>query len=134
MLAIAYGCVLIAALLPYIWVVVAKTSGQRYNNRDPRAWQARQESPVCNRANAAHLNSFEAFAPFAAGVIMAQLAQVPAERIAVLSVAFVVLRVAYGLLYVGNRHLLRSLVWTLALACVLALLVMAMLGVATAAP
>ena len=42
-LALAYWCVLFAALLPYLWVMIAKASGQRYNNRDPRGWQARQE-------------------------------------------------------------------------------------------
>ena len=130
MLAIAYGCVLIAAVLPYLWVAIAKTSGERYNNRNPRAWQARQEIPRSNLANAAHLNAFEAFAPFAAGVILAQLAQVPAERIAAVSVAFIVFRVLHGLLYVGNRHGLRSLAWLGGFASVVALMVMAMLRAA----
>jgi uncharacterized MAPEG superfamily protein len=133
MLAIAYGCVLIAAVMPYAWVAIAKASGERYNNRDPRAWQARQESRRSHLANAAHLNAFEAFAPFAASVILAQLAQVPAGRIAALSVAFVVLRVLHGLLYIGNRHAMRSAVWAGAFVCVLALLVLAMLRVATPA-
>ena len=68
-LAVAYWCVLIAALLPYLWVVVAKTRGERYNNHDPRGWLQRQESRLVRRANGAHLNAFEAFAPFAAGVV-----------------------------------------------------------------
>ena len=127
MLAIAYGCVLIAAVLPYLWVAIAKSSGERYNNRNPRAWQARQEKARSNLANAAHLNAFEAFAPFAAGVILAQLAQVPAERIAALSVAFIVFRVLHGLMYVGNRHGLRSLVWLGGFVCMVALMIMAML-------
>jgi uncharacterized MAPEG superfamily protein len=128
-LAVAYSCVLIAALLPYIWVGVAKRSGERYNNRDPRGWQTRQQNPLCQRAYAAHLNAFEAFAPFAAGVILAQLAQVPATYIALLAVAFVAFRVLHGLLYLGNRHSLRSLSWVLALACVIALIVLAALRV-----
>src|SRR3546814_11682221 len=65
-LSIAYWCVLIAALLPYVWVGIAKSRGQRYNNRDPRGWLARQDNPLVQRANAAQLNAFEAFAPFAA--------------------------------------------------------------------
>ena len=48
-LAIAYWCVLIAALLPYLWVAVAKASGERYDNRDPRGWLARQTSPRASR-------------------------------------------------------------------------------------
>lgn len=123
----AYWCVLIAALLPYAWVTVAKGSGERFNNRDPRAWVARQESPRVQRAYAAHLNSFEAFAPFAAGVILADLADVSATRVAALSLAFVIFRVAHGVLYIANQPLLRSTTWAAGFACVVALLVQAAL-------
>ena len=129
-LSTAYWCVLVAALLPYVWVAIAKTSGQRYSNRDPRGWVQRQEEPRVQRAYAAPLNGFEAFAPFAAGVVMAQLAQVPADRIAGLAIAFVVLRIAHGLLYIGNQPLLRSTVWAGGFGCALALLVMAAMRVA----
>lgn len=129
-LATAYWCVLIAALLPYVWITVAKAGGQRYDNRDPRGWLARQENPRTIRANAAQLNSYEAFAPFAAGVILAQLAGVHAERIALLAIAFVVLRVLHGVFYIANAHALRSLAWFGAFACVLGLLVQAALRVA----
>ncbi len=130
-LAIAYWCVLIAALLPYIWVYVAKSSGERYDNRDPRGWIARQSNPRVHRANAAQLNSYEAFAPFAAGVVLAQLAGVPADRIAWLAIAFVIFRVLHGIVYIaGLLHTLRSLVWMGSFACVVALLVLAALRVA----
>lgn len=130
-LATAYWCVLIAALLPYVWVSVAKASGERYDNRDPRGWLARQTAPRVHRANAAQLNSYEAFAPFAASVILAQLAGVAADRIALLALAFVVLRVLHGLVYIaGLKHALRSLVWFGAFLCVLALLAQAALRVA----
>jgi uncharacterized MAPEG superfamily protein len=84
-IAVAYWCVLVAALLPYVWTTVAKGSGERYDNRDPRGWIARQTNPRVQRANSAQLNAFEAFAPFAAGVVFAQLAGVPEGRIAVLA-------------------------------------------------
>jgi len=133
-LSTAYWCVLIAALLPYVWVVLAKSSGgTRVDNRDPRGWLARQDNPRSNRANAAQLNAFEAFAPFAAGVVLAQLADVPADRIALLAVAFVALRVLHGIFYVTNLHAMRSLVWFAGLACVIALLVQAALRVGTPA-
>ena len=128
-LSTAYWCVLLAALLPYLWVAVAKASGERYSNRDPRAWVARQENPRVQRAYAAHLNGFEAFAPFAAGVVLADLAGVEPERIAGLAVAFIVLRVVHGLMYVGNQPLLRSVVWAAGFVCVLALLAQAALTV-----
>lgn len=130
-LATAYWCVLIAALLPYVWVSIAKASGERYDNRDPRAWVARQTNPRVHRANAAQLNSYEAFAPFAAAVVLAQLAGVATDRIALLALAFVILRVLHGIVYVaGLKHALRSLVWFTAFACVLALLALAALRVA----
>jgi uncharacterized MAPEG superfamily protein len=130
-LATAYWCVLIAALLPYVWVTIAKAGGQRYDNRDPRGWMARQDNPRSVRANAAQLNSYEAFAPFAAGVVLAQLAGVPADRIALLAIAFVVLRIVHGVFYISNLHALRSLSWFGAFACVLALLVQAALRAET---
>lgn len=126
----AYVCVLIAALLPYLWVTVAKASGERYDNRDPRRWQERQHNLRSLRANAAQLNSYEAFAPFAAGVILAQLAGVPHAQIAVLSLAFVAFRLLHGLLYIAGLHYLRTLAWTLGLACVIWLMVQAALHVA----
>lgn len=126
-LAVAYWCVLLAALLPYPWVVVAKSRGERYNNHDPRGWLQRQDSRLVRRANGAHLNAFEAFAPFAAGVVMAQLAGVAHSTIAGLSVAFVALRVLHGILYLADRPLPRSLAWALGYGCVLALLAQAAL-------
>lgn len=125
---IAYWCVLVAALLPYVWITVAK-GGARFDNRDPRGWLARQDDPRRLRANAAHLNAFEAFAPFAAGVLMAQLAGVDPGRIDLLAMAFVALRVLHGVCYLGNAHLLRSVVWFAGFACVLALMAQAALRV-----
>lgn len=130
-LATAYWCILIAALLPYVWVFFAKTGAPGYNNRNPRAWIAKQTGNYrVQRANAAHLNAFEAFAPFAAGVLMAQVAGVDHARIAMLAVAFVVLRVAHGALYLADIQLARSLAWMGGYACVVALMVIAALAVA----
>lgn len=129
-LSTAYWCVLIAALLPYCWVAFAKASAPRYDNRDPRGWIARQEHPRLKRAYNAHLNALEAFAPFAAGVVLAQLADVAHDSIAVLAVAFVVLRVLHGIAYVADLAALRSLAWFAALGCVIALLAQAAISIA----
>lgn len=126
-LAVAYWCVLIAALLPYLWVAVAKTRGDRYNNHDPRGWLQRQESRLVRRANGAHLNALEAFAPFAASVVMAQLAGVAHTTVAALALAFITFRVLHGVFYLTDHHLLRSLSWAGGLGCVLALLAQAAL-------
>jgi len=121
----AYWCILAAALLPYLWVMIAKSSGQRYDNRDPRSWLARQDNPRTLRANAAQLNAFEAFPAFAASVLMAQFAGVDPARITLLALVFVGLRVLHGVFYVAGIAALRSLVWAGAFGCVLALIVQA---------
>ena len=124
-MALAYWCILIVALLPYLWVSIAKASGERFDNREPRAWQSRQTNPRSQRANAAQLNAFEAFAPFAASVLMAQAAGVDPARIGMLAVAFVVLRVLHGIFYVLGISPLRSLVWAGGIAIVTWLMLLA---------
>lgn len=89
----------------------------------------KQSNPRTQRGNAAHLNAFEAFAPFATGVLMAQAAGVDPGRIAALAVAFIVCRVLHGLFYIADKHALRSLVWAIGIGCVVALMVQAALRV-----
>lgn len=108
--------------------MVVHRQTQRRPFRQPRpAWlDGRQEQPRVHFAHAAELNSFEAFAPFAAGVILAQLAGVPADRVALLAVTFVAFRLLHGIVYITGRYSsLRSLLWTAAFFCVLALLALA---------
>lgn len=124
-MATAYWCILIAALLPYLWVGVAKSAGQRYDNRDPRGWLARQDHPRVARANGAQLNAWEAFAPFAASVLMAQAAGVPHGDIGNLAIAFIVVRGLHGLFYVSGHHYLRSLAWAVGMGIVVTLMVKA---------
>jgi len=127
---VAYWCILVAALLPYLWVSVAKATGDRYDNREPRRWQAAQDNPRSQRANAAQLNAFEAFAPFAASVLMAQAAGVDPARITMLAIAFVAFRVLHGVFYVAGIPLLRSAAWAGGFAVVLWLMVQAALRAA----
>jgi uncharacterized MAPEG superfamily protein len=128
-MSIAYWCILVAAALPYLWAAIAKR-GPRYDNRDPRRWMERQDDPRKQRANAAHLNAFEAFAPFAASVLMAQAAGVDGGTVATLALAFVALRIAHGAFYLTGVHVLRSLCWLGGFACVLWLMGAAALRVA----
>ena len=132
-MATAYWCVLIAALLPYVWVSIAKSGGQRYNNRDPRGWLSKQDDPRVARANGAQLNAFEAFPAFAAGVLMAQLAGVDPGRIGLFAMAFVAFRILHGVFYLSGHHYLRSLVWFAGFSCVIALMGQAAVGVAATA-
>ncbi|MFA5684721.1 MAG: MAPEG family protein [Lysobacteraceae bacterium] len=119
---LAYWCVLLAGVMPILLTGVAKVVGGRYNNRNPRAWQGRLEGRAL-RAHAAHLNSFEAFPLFAAGVIVAHLAAAEQNHIDALAVAFIVLRLIYAACYIADQALARSLVWLAAFACSIALFV-----------
>jgi uncharacterized MAPEG superfamily protein len=128
-MALAYWCILIAATLPYVWIGVGKFAVRGYDNRDPRGWVAKQTHPRVHRGNAAQLNAFEAFAPFAASVLMAQFAGVDPGRITVLAASFVAFRVLHGLFYLAGKSTLRSLAWFGGIGCVVALMAQAALRV-----
>lgn len=129
-MSIAYWCILIAAALPYVWVIIAKSGAPNYNNKDPRGWIAKQDSYRVRNANAAHLNAFEAFAPFAAAVLMAQFAGVDPGRISMLAMVFIAFRILHGIFYLTGTQAMRSLVWLGGFVCVAALMVMAALNIA----
>ena len=122
---IAYWCVLLAAGMPYLWILYAKATPafvrQDYN-KNPREYEEGLEGPR-KRAYWAQLNAFEAFPPFAAGVIIAHLAGATQSTIDLLALAFLGLRFVHGLLYIADLDKLRSLVWFGALGCVVALFV-----------
>lgn len=120
---ISYWCVLIAAFLPLLFTAIAKTIGRRrFDNHSPRDFQANLTGAAL-RAHWAHQNSFEAFAPFAAAVLIAQQLGATQGRIDMLAMAFIVLRLLYGGCYLANWATLRSLAWAGAMACTVALFV-----------
>ncbi len=117
---IAYVCVLFTAIMPYLWVGIAKYPLRQYDNRAPRDYEARLTGHR-QRAYWAQLNSLEAFPPFAAAVIIAHQLSAPQASVDALALAFIAARLAYGLLYVADRPALRSLAWIAGFGCVLAL-------------
>ncbi len=113
---IAHLCVLIAAALPYLSVGAAKAQ-PAYDNAAPRDFLGRLQGWRA-RANWAHQNHFEAFAPFAAAVVLAELAHAPQPRIETLAVIFILLRIAYTFAYIGGAATVRSLMWFGGVICV----------------
>jgi uncharacterized MAPEG superfamily protein len=110
----AYWCVLVAALLPYIWVGVAKWS-PAYNNADPR--ELTQYQGYRRRAHSAQLNAFEALPFFIGAVALAvQLGGARGVLLDVLCVVWVLLRIGHGAAYLADRANLRSAIWVAALA------------------
>ena len=125
---LAYGCVLIAIVLPYIWANIAKTpyfKAKNYDNNHPRLMLEKLEG-AHQRANWAQQNAFEALPGFIGAVIIAQLAGVAQGTIDLLAVIFILARIAHGIFYIKDLATLRSTVWTIGLICVIGLIVAAM--------
>ena len=113
----AFWCVLVATLLPYVWGTLSKSS-RAYDNSRPRL---QQKTGWRQRADWAQQNSWEAFAPFAAAVLIAHWLHVAQPTIDWLAGLFILFRVVHGVAYMMNLATLRSLVWTGGMICVLAL-------------
>ena len=118
---IAYWCVLAMAILPIVCAGIAKYGmfgkSRRdggYDNNNPRAWLTKQTDWRA-RANAAQANTFEALPFFFAAVITAHQLQARETVVDILAFMFVVLRVAYVLMYVADMAKTRSGVWAAAL-------------------
>lgn len=123
----ALWCILVAALLPLVFTLIAKVgheAGIQRLNRQPRVFQA-ELTGYRARAHWAHLNSMEAFPPFAAAVLTAQWVHASQSHIDLLAVSFILLRLVYGGFYLADRPPLRSLTWFLGLGCVIGLFVIA---------
>lgn len=117
---IAYWCVLVAAILPVLCAGIAKSGMFRispkkggYDNNNPRAWLARQTDWRA-RANAAQANTFEALPFFFAAVIIAHQLQARQAVVDILAFMFVVLRIAYIMMYVADMAKTRSAIWVTA--------------------
>jgi uncharacterized MAPEG superfamily protein len=119
---IAYWCVFIAILLPVAFTGLAKfTSNFRpKHNYAPRkfldtltGWQ--------QRSNWAQQNTLESIPGFMAAVIIAHQLGGNQDNIDMLAVSYIIIRIVYGALYIADLALLRSIAWSLGVACILGL-------------
>jgi uncharacterized MAPEG superfamily protein len=128
---IPYLSLLVAALLIYIpRGVVAREQARQpegYDNSTPRL-QVSRLSGLGQRAQGAHLNSFEALTLFAPAVLACELRHVDIGRTSALCLAFIACRIVYLGLYLGDKSTLRSTVWTLGVLASAALYVLAVVG------
>ncbi|NBB92097.1 MAG: hypothetical protein GVY32_02890 [Gammaproteobacteria bacterium] len=113
---IALWCVLIAGLMPLAYAGIAKAGDKSFNNRRPRDWY-QSVTGYRRRAWWAQQNSLEAFPLFAAAVIIAHIAGAAQAAVDALAIAFIAFRVAYGICYLADIHLARSLMWAGGLVC-----------------
>ncbi len=107
----AFWAILLAAVMPMLWAGLAK-SGPGFDNHQPRLYLERLQG-WRQRAQWAQQNSWEAFAPFAAAVIVAYLMMVTPQQLDAGAAVFIVARLAYGACYLANWATLRSLCWML---------------------
>lgn len=113
---IAYWCVLVGAFLPLLYTAIAKFAGPGFNNSRVRDFQERLEG-FRKRAHWAHLNSFEAFPPFAAAVVIAHQAGAAGALVDYLALSWIGFRLLYGAFYLADQATLRSLAWLGAVVC-----------------
>lgn len=113
---IAYWCVLFAALIPIVLSGIAKGGSDSFDNARPRVYLAALQG-WRQRANWAQQNAWEAFAPFAAGVLVAVQAGVAQSTIDMLAGGFMLTRILHAVFYLSDQATLRSLTYVLGLLC-----------------
>ena len=130
MLTLPLACIPLAlgtVYAPRIGVAYAQSRHpDGWDNKHPRD-QVATLTGWSRRANAAHNNGFEAFAPFAAAVLVAHITQADPTWTGILSVLFVVARTLYVALYIANADKLRSTVWMVGFGSTLALFALTIL-------
>ena len=117
--------IIIACLLPYVFTLIAKAKGgfQAKDNQNPREFLAKTTG-LAARANAVQQNSFESLPLFIAAILMAEYMVVSQHLIMMLGIAYIVLRIIYGICYLANISALRTIIWALSLACQIILLLL----------
>ncbi|HYP85772.1 MAPEG family protein [Variovorax sp.] len=115
-LTLAYWCVLLVALLPYLTTFAAKAGqyGPR-ENQAPRDWATRQTGWRA-RLLAAAANGFEVLPLFIGVVVIAHQLGYRQSTLDLCAAAYLVLRVIYVVVYGAGFGTLRTLVWGLGLA------------------
>lgn len=115
----AIWAIMAACVLPFIFAFVAKGFGDfsLADNAEPRKVLAKMTG-LPARADAVQKNSFETLPMFLASVTLAMLFFVPQSVVNYLAWAYVAFRVLYGVVYLLNWAVIRSVVWALSMACV----------------
>lgn len=117
---VAYWFLLIAGLMPYGLVQLARKGGVSNNN--PRDGYAALTDARAKRAYAAHQNSFEVFPFFAVAVLVALQAGYGTWILNVLCLLWLATRGVYIYAYLNDRASLRSAVFGAGLLVVLAII------------
>jgi uncharacterized MAPEG superfamily protein len=113
---VAEWCVFGTLILYLLTIAPVKWIGfRRFDNTKPRD-PAFYDDPIAARALGAHLNGIEAFPFFAVAVLLAEFRAGPQRFINELAVLFLIVRIAYVFTYLGNRPMLRMILWSIGFA------------------
>jgi uncharacterized MAPEG superfamily protein len=113
---VAEWCVFGTLILYLLTISSVKWIGlRRFDNARPRDPDFYAD-PIRARALGAHQNGIEAFPFFAVAVLLAEFRLGPLRLIDELAVLFLIVRIAYVFTYLGNRPMLRSILWGLGFA------------------
>jgi uncharacterized MAPEG superfamily protein len=124
---IPFWCLLAASVMPIMLAWVGGYFRQKQlgtvDNKEPRQQYAQLEGAGA-RAVAAQQNAWEALAIFVPAVLVAHLAGADAGQAALAAEIFVVARILYGVFYIADKDVLRSLSFLVGLGCSIWLFVM----------
>jgi uncharacterized MAPEG superfamily protein len=108
---IAFWCILVAIVIAYVPVALAKRSkASGYDNANPRTTEA-AFTGFNARAYGAHQNGMEAFPFFAVAVIVGHYLGGDTDTLDRLAMAWVAVRLVYIALYLKGIAPLRTVVW-----------------------
>lgn len=91
--------------------------------------QQHELSGIYRRAQAAHLNGIEGFAPFAVAALLAAATN-PSDAVAQLAMGYALTRVLFVAAYLADLNPWRTVVWMAGLGCNIGLFVLAVNGAA----
>ncbi len=122
---VAIIAMMIACALPFVFAMIAKAIGgfKASDNAQPRTF-LQKLTGLPARAHAVQQNSYESLPMFLASVTVAMIFFVPQIAINYLACLYVAIRIGYGIAYLLNLALFRSILWTLSMACIFMLFMM----------
>jgi len=120
---------LAAMVLPYLWASASiplriKQHGKLDNNH-PREQQLKSTGAAL-RAQGASANAFEALGVYGPAVVVQQVLAPTAALASTLAIAWIVVRVLHGVLYIANVAPVRSIMWLAGFACAIGQVLLAL--------
>jgi uncharacterized MAPEG superfamily protein len=109
-----------AVNLPYVWATISMQLRKKQlgslDNNNPRE-QQKQMTGAAARAHAAQMNAWEALAVFTPAVLVAHVANPGSGVAPILAIAWVVLRIAHGVMYLADLATPRSAMFMMGMLC-----------------